>query len=98
MGLDYSLVCTNSSGLDRAEVILGPFIKPFSNSHFTRGNIVTPIETVKCILQLLRNDLLGFIGDAALYLLSCSGIKALGVSGFVVGVLLAFYYFGDFTN
>ena len=98
MGLDYSFVCANSSGLDRTKVILNPFIKPFSNSHFTRDNIITPIKTVQCILQFLRNDLFGFIGDAALDLLSGPGVKAFGVSGFVVGVLFAFYYLGDFTN
>ena len=80
------------------QILGNPNIQPLRDGHFAGCFVGACVDGGYGSLQLLCDNLFGFIGNAALNLFSGSGIKAFGVSGFVVGVRFAFYNLCNLTD
>ena len=96
--LHLFVVVELGQGLQIAQILCYPDVQPLGHGHFAGGFVGACVDGSGGGLQLLGDFLLGLAGDAALDLLAGSGIKALRIPGFVVGVLLALYGFGDLPD
>ena len=85
-------------GLQVVQILGNPDIQPLRHGHLAGGLVGACVNGSGGGFQLLGDFLLGLAGDAALDLLAGSGVKALRVSGLVVGILLALDGFRDLPD
>ena len=86
MQFDVRLVNVRRSRLHTAQIGRCPNIEPLPQRHLAGCMIHAVVNVQRNLLQLLRYLFLRLTGDTALDLLSCAGVKSLGVAGLPVGV------------
>ena len=71
------------------QIFGNPNVQPLGNGHLAGRFISACVEFSHSGSQLLGNDLFGFIGNAALDLLACSGIETGSRTSFIIGISLS---------